>query len=63
MGELVTNRQVVELCVNGILIETKLKIGKRCKETELTGRISFRGRRSALDCSAMKGDDDEEKEE
>jgi hypothetical protein len=42
--------ELVELCVNGLLIETTLEIGKRGKETERTGRILlFRRRRSALD--------------
>jgi len=44
-------------CVQ-ILIEAKLKIGKRVKETELTGRSPLKRQRSALDCSAI-----EEKEE
>ena len=44
-------------CVR-ILIEAKLKIGKRDQETELTGRSPLRRRGSALDCSAV-----EEKEE
>jgi len=34
---------------NEVLINVQLKIGKRCKEIELTGRNPYGWRRSALD--------------
>jgi len=37
-----------------ILIDAKLKTGKRGQKTQLTGRSPLRRRRSALDCSAIK---------
>jgi hypothetical protein len=36
-----------------ILINAKLRTGKRGQSTELTGRSPLRRRRSALDCSAI----------
>jgi hypothetical protein len=36
-----------------ILIDAKLDTGKTGKTTELTGRSPLRGRKSALDCSAI----------
>jgi hypothetical protein len=36
-----------------MLMNAKLKTGKRVKETELTGRRPLRRRRFAVDCSAI----------
>jgi hypothetical protein len=36
-----------------MLMNAKLKTGKRGKETELAGRRSLRRRRFAIDCSAI----------
>ena len=44
-----------------ILINAELKIGKRGKNTEQTGRSPLRKRRSALDCGAKKKKKEEEK--
>ena len=46
-------------CVQ-ILIQAKLKIGKRDQETELTGRSPLSRQRSALDCSAVEKKEEEE---
>ena len=37
------------------IIEAKLQTGKRGHKTELTWRSPLRGRKSALDCSAISG--------
>jgi len=37
-----------------LLINAKLKTGKRGQKTELTGRSVLKRRRSALGCSAIK---------
>jgi ABC-type taurine transport system ATPase subunit len=44
-------------CVQLILINAKLQIGKEAQKTELTGRSPQRRGRSALDCSAIKEDE------
>ena len=44
-----------------ILINAKLEIGKRGKETELIGRSPLRRRRSLLDCSAIEEEEEEKK--
>jgi hypothetical protein len=46
-----------------VLINGNLKTGNRDKEMELTGRSPLRGRRSALDCSALQEEEEEEDEE
>ena len=45
-----------------ILISAKLQNGKRSQKTERTGRSALRGRRSALDCSAIEEEVEEEGE-
>jgi hypothetical protein len=40
-------------CVEQMLTDAKLQIGKRGKIKQLIGRSGLRGRRSALDCSAI----------
>jgi hypothetical protein len=40
-------------------MNAKLQIGKRCKKREMTGRIPWRGRRSALDSSAIEEEEEE----
>jgi len=47
-----TKKQMVGLCTDSF-IDTKLKTGKRCQKTELTGRCPLIRRRSTLDCSAV----------
>jgi len=42
------------------LINGKLKNGKTGQNTELTGRGSSRRRGSALDCSAIENEEEEE---
>jgi hypothetical protein len=46
-----------------ILIDVKLKTGKRGQKAELTGRSPLRRRRSALDGSAIREEKEEEEEE
>jgi len=46
-----------------ILINAILQIGKRSKETELTGRSPLRRGRSALDCSVIEEEEEEEEAE
>jgi len=43
-----------------ILINAKLQIGKRGQETALTGSSLFRRRESALDCRAIKEEEEED---
>jgi hypothetical protein len=44
--------------VGQTLIDAKLATGKRGQERELIGRNPLRGRRSALDCSAIKEEEE-----
>jgi hypothetical protein len=46
-----------------ILVNTKLRIGKRSQKTDLTGRSPFRMRRSAYESSAIEEGEEEEEEE
>ena len=43
-----------------ILIDTRVRSGKRRQETETTGRSALRRGRSALDCSAIEEEEEEE---
>jgi hypothetical protein len=44
-----------------ILTNAKLNTGKGDQKTELIGRSQFRRRRSALDCSAIEEEEEEER--
>jgi len=45
-----------------ILVNAKLQIGKRSQKTQLIGRSPLRRRKSALGCSAIKEEEQDEEE-